>query len=308
MRTLLVLLACLLAAPAFAQSPPPAALYGAYLSSVELREVSSGETYLQFQPSTFVFLPERQGTVDLLRDSVTVATFDWASNAGRAPFYEVGRPVLQSGASPYGYEIEQPGAYDLVYKIDGDAFWRFPFQVTAQTSGDPYNPGTTYRLEGPWRDHAYVLYAPDDRGRWDFKFWLHPDDYDASGNGYVTVTPTGGASPVLFGGSPTQPMGAINSANWARKEFRLKRPVQRTSDGRWFTGRDYQHDAAPLADGAYTLTLHLSDEPVRRYPFTVRDGEIVPTGLQAPGADPLDRIDGGGAAVWLFRDGEGVDG
>lgn len=336
MRTLTALLLIALAAPVHAQSlldraraavsgqsiddradeveqrrlsvpgaPAPAAVLGAYLGSIRVKEQPSLGHFLEFDVAQFVFLPADEGTADLYRDGERVASYTWDKYTGRTPFTNIGRLQMtwpESDFSVLGYSLDQGGRYEIVYSADGEPFWKMPFTVTMTGSGDPYNPDPQIRLDGLWNDHAYILHDPDEYGEWQFKLWLHPEDFDASQNAYVRITADGSSTPVLIGGSKQSGAGSITNGNWQRKDFELMRPGKLNARGEYYDNRSFRANEETLPDGGYTATFYLGDEVYGRYPFTVSDGAIVPTGAQAPDyADPMTRIDGGGAAVWVYR-------
>ena len=325
MRPLLLLLALTLAAPLpasgqsiadrarqldarrSANTPPPAALLGAYLSSVRIQTQPVLGTFLQFTDARFVFLPDSEGTAELLRDGETVARYTWETYDAAGPFYDVEPLQLtwpQSEYSMLGYTLEEPGAYEIVYKANGEPFWMMPFQVSVDGGDDPYNPDPTFRLDGLWNDHAYILHDKGGEGAWDFKLWIHSADftrsdrYNADEPTTLFVYPEGESTPALLAESGKS---FINNGNWNRVDFRLhKRHRYDSAAQRWET-LTYTNMDRLLPDGAYRIELTIGGDLYGTYPMTVRNGTPVPTGNQAPGADPLTRIDGGSAAYWLYR-------
>ncbi|MEL6615099.1 MAG: hypothetical protein AAFQ43_05145 [Bacteroidota bacterium] len=281
---------------------PPAPVYGTFLNAIEL-ETRPGDVRLKFLPSTFVFLPEREGTIDLMRDGERVAGFTWTSTRGNAPFLVVENVQMQWPAfDPLGFQLTEGGAHELVYTIGDEPFWRFPFEVVEIPSDDPYAPGSSWQLAGPWADHAYMLQDDSQGGTWGFKLWLQTDDFGGDTQyGKVHVTREGSDTPVLVAGGPNYVI-PYSSGGWQRFDFQLSRTDGSIGADGSYTGRQsFRASSEPLADGAYTLTFFHNREVYGRYPFTVSGGEIVPTGNQAPGTDAQVRIDGGGAATWLYR-------
>ena len=102
----------------------------------------------------------------------------------------------------------------------------------------------------------------------------------------VTVSRAGSTEPILVGGSPEHRLG-ISGDNWNRVEYELQWPGRRNAtSGAYYDNPAFRANTERLDDGDYALTYDLNPGPVSRYPFTVRDGAIVPTGRQALGADP----------------------
>ena len=289
---------------ASASTPPPAPLYGAYLGSLTVTEQPALGTFLRFLDTRFVFLSESEGTAELLRGGETVARFDWVTYDQAGPFYDI-EPLRvtwpESDFSALGVPLDEPGDYEIVYRMGGEPFWRMPFTVTTSGGDDPYAPDPSVRLDGPWADHAYILHDTDESGSWVFKRWLHPDDVSTAMAPTVTVSRAGSTEPILVGGSPEHHLG-ISGDNWNRVEYELQWPGRRNAtSGAYYDNPAFRANTERLDDGDYVLTYDLNPGPVSRYPFTVRNGAIVPTGRQALGADPMTRIDGGGAAAWLVE-------
>ena len=297
-------------AEASPSTPPPAALLGAYLGSVRIKEQPVLGTFLEFNDATFVFLPDSEGTASLYRDGERVARYTWSTDTARGPFYDVDPLELADKSAEYwmlGYPLEQGGDYEIVYEADGEPFWRMPFTVTMSGGDDPYNPDPTFRLDGLWNDHAYILHEKDREGAWDFKLWLHPADYtrsrtaNADAPAELFVYPEGGSAAdyalYSFLGN-----GITNNGNWSRSSFRLqtKHRFDSAAD-RWEHTNHLDYDRL-LPDGEYRIELHVAGDLYGTYPLTVRDGVPVHSGAQAPGADPQTRIDGGGNAYWLYRE------
>lgn len=303
MRTPIIALA-LLATTATAQ-PPPAPVLGAYLPSIRIEEQAVLGTFLEFNDAQFVFLPDSEGTAELLLEGEFVGRYEWETYDRQGPFYDTEPMQLvwpESDYSALGYQVVQPGSYEIVYHVEGEPFWRMPFEITSSGGGDPYDSDPTFRLDGMWSGHAYILHDTDESGEWQFKLWLHPGDISTDMNAYVRVTRDGQSEPVLVGGSKQARIGFISNNNWGRKDYELMRPGQQNARGEYFDNRPFRANSETLADGDYVLTFYLGDEVYGRYPFTVLEGAIVPRGDQAPGADPMTRIDGGGAATWLVRE------
>ncbi|MEL6616279.1 MAG: hypothetical protein AAFQ43_11105 [Bacteroidota bacterium] len=291
-----------------AGSPPPAALLGAYLSSVRIQEQPVLGTFLTFQDARFVFLPTSEGTATLTRNGETVARYTWETYTARGPFYDMEPLQMTSPQSEYsmlGYPLEQPGDYAITYEAGGEAFWTMPFTVNMSGGDDPYNPDPSFRLDGLWNDHAYLLHDKDGEGAWDFKLWIHADDftrsdrYNADEPTMLTITPVGESTPALLAESGKS---FINNGNWNRVDFRLKKRHRYDSAAQRWELMSYTDYDRLLPDGEYRVELTIGGDLYGSYPMTVRDGLPVHTGAQASGADPMTRIDGGGAAYWLYRE------
>ncbi|MEM0962729.1 MAG: hypothetical protein AAGK21_09370 [Bacteroidota bacterium] len=305
MRILLPALALLLTASAGAQStPPPAPVLGAYLGSISV-DGDFGGPYLKFDVGQFVFLPSDEGTADLYRNGERVAGYTWTHYTGRAPFTNISPLQLAwPEFHPLGYELTEGGDYEIVYSVDGDPFWRMPFTVTKSGGDDPYNPDATYRLDGLWNDHAYVLHDKGGEGAWDVKLWLHAADftrserYNPNVDSHLYIYREGESEPTL---QSSLGAGFINNGNWVRTDFRLQEKHRYDSAAGTWEFTNYLDYDRLLPDGEYRIEVHVADALYGTYPLSIRDGVPVHTGAQAPGADPMTRIDGGGAAYWVYR-------
>ena len=162
----LLFLALLIVSPPGFTQPAPTIQFDSLLKNLRLDSTSH---VLKFSGDVeAVFLPagaEQSVEARLMFDDETVARFAFAPMRARAPFSRLSTrtvEVLQGEKKHSGYLVTGPGAYSLVFSYgDGEVFYRFPFDIRALDSDDPYDPQTYLFLEGPWQEWAHLAYQRD---------------------------------------------------------------------------------------------------------------------------------------------------
>ena len=119
------------------------------------------------------------------------------------------------GAPEWSGALRGGGRYTLDMVFENRLIGRVPFTVTSVASGDPFDPGETLVLEGPWRTHAYFRHETD---RPDYIMyldaWVGPDEM--ASNKQTEVSIRRGGQEVAWG------YGFTNMTyGWGLVEYRL---------------------------------------------------------------------------------------
>ncbi len=331
----LAVLAALLAAPPADAQPSPAPSAIELLGSPPGSTYWSNGKFFFFQTFSFAFLPGSDGYNsygDGPRFELRYLDAGGAEVSRKAlDSRPVGNGPFQNVTDVEGIDLNAHGAgdYTAEWLVGGDPVYRFPFSVTEITSDDPYASGSKWAVDGMWGDYLVVKtprpgvvgpvsllffdrevgYERDrstERGflvlverdgapvwRAPANDWYHdkgPDYDENSGIGGVTyeVAPwweLREVTPVSY-----WPEADVDPSNETHRGL----PIESLDDGTYtVTLEAFAHGDV---EGDARLSVIRDAVTVRRTAsFEVADGAIVPQGRQAPGADPLTRIEGGHA-------------
>lgn len=214
------------------------------------------------------------------------ATVFWEVRKDRFPYW---------AASAVGNSDPAPlsaGEYNLVWAIDGEAFWSLPFEVSTSAADSAYDQPTTY-LEGPWNDWAYI-YVPNGNLSQNPTFNYFLRDKNAKPGAWVekNIEVT-----VSRDGELVAQHGQDNSSRqmakpwWVAQELALRAP----DDSGFVAASDI------LAPGDYTVSVSINGEPVAEYRYRA-DGTMPFTGRQdRETADPQTFVEGAQDRFYLQR-------
>jgi hypothetical protein len=144
--------------------------------------------------------------------------------------------------------LQDGGRYTLDVVFNQTTIGAVPFTVALTQSDDPFDPRTTFVLDGPWRTHAYFEHEAD---RPDyilhFNAWIAPDDMVSNTTTEVSMQRDG--REVAWGSTVVD-----LSHGWGRAEYRLLTPASRPDDrGRHPSPQNFTvQDVTP---GTYELVL-----------------------------------------------------
>jgi hypothetical protein len=239
----------------------------------------SPSDHIVFPPEGLDFSADDHGEY-LIRtaDGRTVARQALGSLAstGSAAFLTVGT----RGEARWDGPLEA-GDYvmDLVFR--GAVAGRIPFSIRAVDGGDPFDPKTVYRRDGPWSTLAYFEH---EIGREDYQLvftaWVSAEDLGAD-NGRVTFTLSRNGEPVATSKEPLDPHAATQG-DWAQVSTYLVTAATRTAiNPTFFTIQD-------VTPGAYEMTVSnaATGAPIRSYAVTGGAGTLVPHARSAPDYEP----------------------
>ncbi len=243
----------------------------------------------------------------------------------------VGQGPFQNTTDVQGISLNDTGAgdYTVEWLLDGEPFYRLPITVTEITSDDPYATGSKWAVDGPWGEFLTVKVPRGNVvGPVSLMFFDRTVGYErdrSSEIGYMTLVERDG-EPVwrepsnewYYDRGPNfDSNGGIGGTTYESTPW--WNSIEVTPLTYWpeanLDPSNSQHRGEPiepgdLEDGTYTVTLEafnhkdVEDDPTmaniranilstRTATFEVEGGQVVPQGRQAPGADPMTRIEGG---------------
>lgn len=187
------------------------------------------------------------------------------------------------GPDQWDGALEAGTAYRLEVEFEGDLIGSVPFTVAAQDSGDPFDPTTTYALEGPWRTHAYFSHEterPDYRMH--FNAWVGADE--APTNQSVEVSVRRDGAEVAFGYAYANPR-----YGWGEHlDFPMLKAEARDPQGRF--ARSAVNPASwrieDVTPGPYELVLSTEAGPFRTLSVEGASGAFVPHARSAVDYEP----------------------
>ncbi len=263
----LVLLA--LAAPVRAQTPAPAF----ELESVLDTFFNPATGMVRFGDYTVAFAPEgpfraQAAVVDAAGRSLATFPFFPEFRARAAVF---GRAQVQG---PADFTLPGPGSYRLVFSVAGRPATQLGFEVAAIASGDPYNPGRTFTVTGPWTRYAHVTLRAG-RAQEEIPyvtFWVGGADLPAGARQDMFAAALVRNGQVVARSKKAQ--GHIAGGHFKRAEITLFHPHEdrQAHAARSFTRADW------MADGTQELRItRQSDSAVlRTFRFDVKQGKFQP--------------------------------
>lgn len=189
-------------------------------------------------------------------------------------------------------KLQGEGDYVMEFAADGKVFYQFPFAVKKLAGNDPYKPGDLFYSDGAWNDYGYLTFEGDEKlVRWNM--WLF-DTGVKEGDDWKTVkveVVKGGK--VIALNDEKLDKTRVVKRNWLQRKY-----VVATSQRTPFSLKQLA-----VTDGAGELRVTVNGV-LSVYPFTVKGGQVLPTGRAVrEGTDPLRVIDGGGEAVFLLKKG-----
>lgn len=174
------------------------------------------------------------------------------------------------------------GDYTLEVVYQGETVGALPFTATTESSDDPFAPGTSMRIDGPWRTHGYFIH---DAARPDyimeFHTWTRGDE--TGGRQKTEVSIRRGGQEVAWGHATAQG----TDTRWGRVEYRLYTPEGR--DPRF--GRNVANapnwTVQDVTPGRYEIVLSTESGGVfRTLSVEGADGAFVPHTRSALDTEP----------------------
>ena len=163
------------------------------------------------------------------------------------------------------------GDYRLVLNLGGADVTQFPFSVSQQSSGDPFNPAATARFDGPWRTLGYLLKREyRDTHLVDLVTWVGATDL---ANGKRTDQ---SIARLYRGGTQ------IGHSRESAGHIDANTPYKQQAYA-FFAPHEARraHEAPPigvadLVDGSYEIRIERSSDGkrLRSFPFSVKNGAI----------------------------------
>lgn len=237
-----------------------------------------------YNPSTGVFLVSQLSNAD----GDVLQTVFWEVRQDRFPYWNA------SAVGNSDPDTFPPGKYTLTWLIDGEAFWKLPFEISAGSAGGAYDQPNTY-LEGPWNDWAYI-YVPNGNLSQNptFNFFLRdkaakPGQWTESA---IEVEVKRGGELVAQHGHNK---GSIQQAKpwWINQELALRKP----DDSGFVSAGDI------LQAGKYTVTVKINGSEYASYTYQSAGNAMPHTGRQdRDSAKPMEFLEGATDRFYLERD------
>ncbi|MEZ4701976.1 MAG: hypothetical protein R2834_16710 [Rhodothermales bacterium] len=185
--------------------------------------------------------------------------------AGDFPAF--GRLVANSG--PGIFQLNKAGDFTMTLQVNGEAVTTLPFTLEGGSSGDPFNPKTSYRRAGPWADLAYFSAPVDDpAGLVKINWWSSLREVpDAGSRAMLTVHILKGGKEVAATTSNT----VLSNDDW---QF-FSREIARGSS-EYLTLKNLA-----ATDGGCEVVIKADGKPIKTFPFTVAAGKLLPHGRSA---------------------------
>lgn len=223
----------------------------------------TAETGVAGGTGPFAVLFPTDGTYELAvvdaAGATVASTSATAAPIDRLPTFAVLRYLLLD------YE-PTPGDYELVLRLDGAPLTAIPYTLSRIEGDDPFNPTTTWEVDGPWASYG-VLRAPTDDADGDVEltYWVRPNE--VSGD-RVEVRP------VLF--RDGQRVSAYEDGSMvfaSHQGWTAHRTAIDVDNG----GRRGPLRRDALVDGDYRIEVGEEGRPpIRVFHFSVSGGQFVP--------------------------------
>lgn len=232
------------------------------------------------------------------------------------------KDIERQGYDTGHYQVTESGSYALQFYLNGDLFYQFDFQAIIHRDDDPYAEDQfIYTLEGPWGDYLLIQVPrpvdPDAHAH--MATWLRLPEFDEKEVLYLLstslqrdgiellsevvprVAKTYEAKPVWTYARIHTPMPHSDPKSSLLGELLTYREL--LTDGNYrFAISYYSGQRNPEVPKSPHVGPHGQHTDV--YHFQVKDGHVVPQGLQLrAGTDPHAFIEGGRTSFWIPREG-----
>jgi len=294
---------------------PPAVMFSAMLKGVK---VLPEKGMFRMDNLQTVFLPDAQSNsiypynpddggklYSILRrtDGSVVATFTWYAEKRKPPYwllssYKIKAEKADQTTTGSWLTLTTPGDYELEFLLGEKPFYLFTFSLEELKSGDPYSPGSIYRLNGPWNKYAYLYYqdANPDRPLM-FKIWLRNKGQKKKQDVKVTGSMLRNGKEVATFGE--RPQNLSLSADWIRYEFNLGH-FGKSKWGSKIYNNFMRANEFLAKNGKYTIKVKIDNKLYATFPFRIKDNKIVYHQDQdRQKNNSISRIEGGKDAWWL---------
>jgi hypothetical protein len=158
------------------------------------------------------------------------------------------------------FKLTEGGRYELAVRAGTQDLGVVAFEAKAADSGDAFNPGKTFRLNGPWDKYAF-LYAKDGdpNARLHAVGWVRDDEFGANRDDrWVTVQIAKGANVLC------RSVVFVDAPHWSRYRFDVAK-----ANNAPCALADVQQ-----ADGDYALEFRSKTRLLRRFGFKVAGRQI----------------------------------
>lgn len=191
---------------------------------------------------------------------------------------DTGLPVFSivGPQGPNGVHVEEPGTYTMSLMVDGESVGAITYTLVADQSTDPFNPGTTWSAEGPWRTLAYLSQqtARPTEGL-EFDYWVSTRETGGRAATIALSLRRGGEEVAHSRSDYT-----VRNANWVYFDHDLVQP------GEGFNRAPFTTSDLAAHDGRYDLVVLANGAPLKTYTVTVEGGQVRPHSRSALDHEP----------------------
>ena len=179
---------------------------------------------------------------------------------------------LQKEGFSQDIKLSGSGRYELVFYLNEDALTRISFDAELVQSGDPFNPGSTAHVDGPWKDLARLvsMFGREDP-QVSFEMWAKRRE---KGSDQYEVKVKHEGDVVAVGRKRS-----VSSKNWGKLNFGL-------TYSRGLGRGVYRRSHLLKKDGRYDVVVTKSGKPYGVWSFVAKGGKVVPHARQALGYKP----------------------
>ncbi len=159
------------------------------------------------------------------------------------------------------FKLTEGGSYEFVVRAGDQDLSVVPFEAAATASGDPFKPGQSFRLTGPWERYAY-LYGKDGDASAQLRVvgWLADHELGTAREDKFVVVQLAQGSNVVCKSTVF-----IDAPHWSRFRFDLAKPANNAP----CTFADLQK-----ADGTWRLEFRSPTKLLRAFTLTVSGKQI----------------------------------
>lgn len=268
------MISAFLSASLLAQETTPVVVPNTFLESTAYF-LDGAEPRLAYRQIQFAFPPSDQFVTKMVvkEGSTVVSEMGTTSGINRGgAFASVG--PKSAGAFSLG---TSNGPRTIEIFLNDKLAGSFTFNLTKQTNGDPLDPKTTWKIDGPWKNHAYIKNDLAATGRSDifFVYWAALHELP-SGQKTCSATLKQGTK-VIATSRDNYPAGTPYS--------RFEVPFQKPDKN--FLGTI---DVTTMK-GDYSIEVKSGSKVLRNFKFTVTNGAI--------NAHPLSDMKEANKITWL---------
>lgn len=135
------------------------------------------------------------------------------------------RSLQPYSAARWDGALENGQSYTLSFVLNGEAVSSIPFSIAVVEGDDPFNPTTTWKMDGPWQTHAFFRH---ETARTDYQLffhaWVGPDEVAVGG--FVEVSIRRDGEEVAWASTYVAPDGG-----WQQVDYHLLTSDSREDEG-----------------------------------------------------------------------------
>ena len=164
------------------------------------------------------------------------------------------RSLQPYSAARWDGALEDGQSYTLRFVLNGQVISSIPFSIAIVEGDDPFNPQTTWTLDGPWRTHAFFRH---ETARPDYQLffhaWIGPDE--VSVGGFVEVSVRRDGEEVAWASTYVDPDGG-----WQKVDYQLLTSDSR-EDERGIRPNATNWTVEDASPGTYEIVFSSEEQP-----------------------------------------------